>query len=286
MSIVCDVYIDMGNNPTVADGTAVTASPIMENGTQISGGATGKWTLSGVNTKLLIDAHVFPMFDTISVRGVGNFAPGHTSRSLKLDTTAGTLYAELDLTSFAKSTVSTGCWIKNSIPYSGGAGALYDIVETVAGVTGNIINIQFCDGTTVGSGSDNCYNSETTGGGSVHWGITNWPHGSTAGVNPQDWAWITTWSDIINGKSNINIYGQRGNLITAAAGTWTGSATDTSGTSHRWGNQEVGAAGGFVWFEHMCVDYTQAIFPLIPSEWQGAAYASGPGSSHITKRRA
>jgi hypothetical protein len=280
MSIVCDVYVDLDNNPTVADGTAVTTTHLA-NGTRLSGGASGKWALSGANTKL-IGAHKFPLFDTVIVRGVGTFAPGHTSRSLRLDTTAGTMYAELDLTAFAKSQVSMGCWIQSNVPYSGGPGALYDIVEIVAGITGNITNFQFCDGTTVGGGSDYCFNSETTGGGSVHWGITNWPHNAAGIAPPGTPLWATIYSDIINGVNKIAIYTPEGRQVTLASGTYTGSGTDTSGTLHRWGNQEVGAVAGGLIFEHMVVDYTSAIFPLIPSEWQGSAYSAGS----VIRRRA
>jgi hypothetical protein len=278
MSIVCDVYVDLDNNPTVANPTAVTVA-MLESGTQMSGGAVGKWALSGANTKLFIDAPVMQLYDTVIVRGVGSFPPGHTHRALKLDTTAGTLYAEIDLTSFAKSQVSMGCFIKHTIPWSNGPGALYDLVEIVAGITGNITNVQFCDGTTAGGFYS--YDSETTGGSSTRWGLTEIArNGPTPLLGPGDAYWTTIYSDIINGINKLAIYTVDGRPIVNVSGTYTGSATDTSGTTHRWGNQEVGAAGGNVWFEHMCVDYTAATFPLIPSEWQGAAYRTGQVTRH------
>jgi hypothetical protein len=241
MSIICDVYVNMAGNDAVADGTTLQTTHLVT-GTQLSGGASGKWALSAAaNAKYTINAPTMPLRDTVIVRGVGSFPPGSSWRSLKLDTTVGTFYAELDLQSFAKSQVSMGCWVKHTIPWSNGPGALYDLVEIVATVTGNITNVQFCDGTTAGGFYS--YDSETTGGASTRWGLTEIArNGPTPLLGPGDAYWTSIYSDIINGVNKFAVFTQDGRQVVNVTGSYTGSATDTAGTQHRWGNQEVGAA--------------------------------------------
>jgi hypothetical protein len=271
MAIVCDVYVNMAKNDSSPNPTTITTT-ILENGTQMTGGATGLWSLSAAaNAKYQIDAPSMPLYDTVIVNGVGSFPPGSSWRSIKLDTTVGTFYGEINLTSFAKSKVSMGCWIKHTIPWSNGVGALYDLVEIVAGITGHIINVQFCDGTTAGGFYS--YDSEVAATSSARWGLTEIArNGPTPSLGPGDAYWTTIYADILGGVNKFAVYTKEGREIVNITGSFVADATDTAGTTNRWGNQEVGAAGGNVWFEHMCVDFTNATFPLIPSQWKPNTY--------------
>lgn len=277
MSITCDKYIDMNTNHP--NGTTLTVA-IMNAG---SIGSGGTWTMSPATpTGLTINKSNKTLFDTIDVRAVVKDGPNHSSRSIQVDNTKNFIYANLDISTFATTKVSVGGWSKlgpvNIFP----SGNLYDLWQIILNLSGDLCEYQIANGsapTSTGYG----ITLETT---SVSHGTIN---SGYVDCIPGNIFWITIFADCAAGVYKFNSYNRDGSIFAQAsmAGHQNGVGGDQDGDtigSIRIGQNEAGADGGTSWYEDMVIDWTTASFPLIPSEWLGSAYITGPDG--VIRRKA
>lgn len=244
--LYADILLDM--NVAQPVGTTLTTA-ILTAGMQ--GGAAGApvWGATpNPPTAFSLATHVQPLLDSVTVAGVGVFAPTHAGNAILYNNLLNFRTLQLFLTSFNKRVVSMGGWWNFGMPPVVGTG-LYD-VAVFSTVTGTTVTMQAVDG----QGAGYYLNLETAPS-----GVTT--HSSSIQIVPNVTYWVTVGVDYTLGTAIMSVYATDGTLV----GTTT-AKHDGGGNvqSILFGQNEGGIGGGGIWFKDILVDWSHGVFPLGP----------------------
>lgn len=244
--LYADILLDM--NVASPVGTTLTTT-ILTAGMQ--GGAAGApvWGATpNPPTAFSIASRVQPMLDSVTIAGVGVFAPTHAGNAILYNNLLNFRTIQLFLTSFNKRVVSMGGWWNFGMPPVVGTG-LYD-VAVFSTVTGTTVTMQAVDG----QGAGYYLNLETAPS-----GVTT--HSSSIQITPNTTYWVTVGVDYTAGTAIMSVYLADGTLV----GTTT-ARHDGGGNvqSILFGQNEGGTGGGGIWFKDILVNWTNGTFPLGP----------------------
>jgi hypothetical protein len=245
--IPVDALIDMNGSPV---GTPATPA-IMRAGTQGFPGVN--WQINDSVAALKVGPQRFNLPGPVKI-GSTVYQTNYPHQSLAYDTS----YSFNDFRAFFPDNnlraVTTAGFITVGIPDQGGSGGLSDLVR-ISGPNGAFAVMQLYNG----HGPGYVLNIESDGNDTIH--------SSKIAVTPGGTYWYCLKADYGAGRAYLNVYGTPNfNLI----GSTTLNIKTGSGLEYiQYGNGEDAQSSGrginFNYFELSLIDWTNAVFPLLPS---------------------
>jgi hypothetical protein len=244
---IVDAFIDMSGTPV---GTQTTPS-VMRTGTK--GFTGGTWAVNDGASAMKVGPSFHSLPVPIKVATI-TYPVDHPHQSLQYDTSFSfnTFRAFFPDNNFGAVTASG--FITFGIPDMGGSGSLSDLVR-VGLLTGAFAVLQLYNG----NGPGYVVNIETDANGTVHSAKIPVKQGSSY--------WYSFKADFANGKAYLNMYSLPGFTL---VGSVTNNTKRGTGIEFvQYGNGEEAQSSGrninFNYFEVSLMDYTNAVFPLVPS---------------------
>lgn len=250
-----DQFVNMNGQPA---GTVVTTALL----SAATDGVTHSWAQSAT-TMTFQPSQIGTLPASVAVNGGPSYACGATTGSLGHDDScnqSGNCYSRLTPNSGHDIIVVSG-WLANLPPNQEGSGSLWDLVKLDTGSGAEAI-LQLVSGTDQPQSNCTAYGIEIekTSGGT--------DHSACISVSPGGTYYYSFKVDFsANSLASLSLYTTSGAVFTQVGSTVTRTLNTTGNiTTIFFGNAEFGTAPGTTtYFQNMMVDWTNAVFPNIPT---------------------
>lgn len=224
--------------------------------------------------------------DDVSIGGIVYPAKGRSSRSMAFNHNQNLRTAEIIIPGTpARLVASAAALIYFGPKNDAASGNLFDYFS-FWDINGNFCVCQLDNGRGLTPG-DYALNIESNF-------LPSPTHSAYQTINPFSWYWITIYANFMDGIGKMAIYDASSPLFPQVGSTITTSLFQDATLSARaidrlkWGNGEIGTASSgttISFFQHILIDYTNAVFPLIPSPNKNGVITRNR-SRHLNRRYA